>query len=254
MTLLRRRPREIYRVYSEEEYLDGAGSAFAIAGESPVDEPSPRVTGPARQAVLERRLHRVAGVAVLAGTIGAVAGLVCLNIVRAHHGAGAAGRGDLVAATHAARTASSLPAVEEAQSQAGPSSSSRPVIVRTVETARSHAEPRLARSHIGGTAPHRSDGLPAGHPARQPASRIAVLAADAHRAPSSNSASATPGSAPVSSPAPVPASAPTPTPSQASSSASARSAPEEVSTTTTAVSAPPAHPAPETQAEFGFER
>ncbi len=35
MTLLRPRSREVYRVYSEEEYLDGAGSELTGAGDWP---------------------------------------------------------------------------------------------------------------------------------------------------------------------------------------------------------------------------
>jgi len=38
VTLLRRRPREIYRVYSEEEYLNGAGSELEGAGAWPAGE------------------------------------------------------------------------------------------------------------------------------------------------------------------------------------------------------------------------
>ena len=55
VTLLRRRPREVYRVYSEEEYLNGAGAEPASVGEWPVAvEPASMRSG-------ERRLRRVAG-------------------------------------------------------------------------------------------------------------------------------------------------------------------------------------------------
>ena len=103
MMLLRRRPREVYRVYSEEEYLSGAGldnasiDEWPVAewplGEPPLGEPpvgeSPlsvettrhRAGGEhrRRQAVQERQLHRMAGVAMLAGAMGTVGGVVVLN-------------------------------------------------------------------------------------------------------------------------------------------------------------------------------
>ena len=105
--LLRRRPREVYRVYSEEEYLNGAGSGLAGIGEWPVtewplveaphDEPpvgeAPLSVEPARQgAGGEHRLHRITGVAMLAGAMGTVGGVVFLNVARAHGGAGARGK------------------------------------------------------------------------------------------------------------------------------------------------------------------
>ncbi len=293
MTLLRRRPREVYRVYSEEEYLGGAGCALAgvadewhadepeltelggSAGEWQVGEPdlatgeawqlgdpslpvdSPPVEEPgvryaewdvsghnAGQGLAEHRLRRAAGVAMLAGALGAVGGLVCLNLARAHGGSGA-GRGSLVAATRPARAAAgSAPAAGDAPPQA---QSSRPVIVRPLETVGSRVASPSRRSRAGAPALRRSDRLPAHHAARHPAG-VAVLADYAHRRSPAGKASAAPVSAAAQSPASAPAPAPAPT------SAPAQSAPEVASTTTAAVSAPPAHPAPETQAEFGFER
>ena len=127
MTLLRRRPREVYRVYSEEEYLNGAGSDIASVGgerplgefplgEIPISEPplgelplpveivGHRVGGEHRPrgVVRERRLHRMAGVAMLAAAVGTVGGVVFLNVARAHSDAEGP-QGSLIASTHSPR-------------------------------------------------------------------------------------------------------------------------------------------------------
>jgi hypothetical protein len=102
MTLLRRRPREVYRVYTEDEYLDGAGLELGAGPQvTAVGEWSVPV-GPARKAGGERRLRRVAGVAMLAGAVGTVGGLVVMTSARAHNGAGRR-PGSLVAATRSSR-------------------------------------------------------------------------------------------------------------------------------------------------------
>jgi hypothetical protein len=304
MTLLRRRPREVYRVYSEEEYLDGAGSGLAgvaewhagepeltelgsagewQAGEPelgsagewqggepeltlgddwqlgdsslPVEELGVRhaewdVSGHAGQGFADHRLRRAAGVAMLAGALGAVGGLVCLNLARAHGGS-RAGRESLVAATHPARAAAgSAPAAGDARPRV---QSSRPVIVRPVETVGSRVAAQSRRSRAGGPALRRSDRLPA-HPAAHRSTGVAVLADYAHRRPPSSSEASV---APVSASAPAQASAQVSAPVQApapTASSPSQPAPEAASTTSAAVSAPPAHTAPETQAEFGFER
>ena len=82
MTLLRRPPREVYRVYTEEEYLNGAGlePAVALAEVWPV--------AAARIAAHARRLHRVVGMALLAGAVGTVGGVVAANNPWAHRGVG----------------------------------------------------------------------------------------------------------------------------------------------------------------------
>lgn len=129
MTFPRRRPREVYRVYSEDEYLGGAGLELTDAGDWSAVEPavglveeelpvtaepglepayaSTVAEGPAvdlapgdlpieehvydgfvqagRRGV---RLRRIAGVAMLAGAVGTVGGVVALNISRAQQGAG----------------------------------------------------------------------------------------------------------------------------------------------------------------------
>lgn len=282
MMLLRRRPREVYRVYSEEEYLGGAGTQLGgiaewhaaesepaefasvdewpvgvaelgSTGELPVGEPEP-TTGeewPHEEPSLpfgepagrhaewdvgrgeEHRLRRAAGVAMLAGVLGAVGVLVCLNLARTHGGS-APQRGSLLAASRTSRVAGSASATDDARAQV---ESSRPVVVRPLETVRPRVPSRSGAGRKGGPAPHSSDPLSGHHPARHPAG-VAVLAGYAHRRPSSGEAS--------EAQAPAPASAPAPTPAQP--------APEAGGTTTAAVAAVPAHPAPEGQAEFGFER
>jgi hypothetical protein len=129
MTLpLRRRPRVLYRVYPEEEYLNGAGSGLASVGDewslgesavadewplvdSPLDPPVdewPLAVEPVGQEVVgdrqlrsrvmgEHRLHRMAGVAMLASAVVTVCGVVFLNIAGIH-GRGIARRGSFVAA------------------------------------------------------------------------------------------------------------------------------------------------------------
>jgi hypothetical protein len=72
MTLLRRAPREVYRVYSEEEF-------FAIADRDERFDSS-GATG-------ERRLHRVAGATVLLAVTGAVGGLIAIASLSAATGA-----------------------------------------------------------------------------------------------------------------------------------------------------------------------
>jgi len=233
MTLLRRRPREVYRVYSEEEYLNGAELDIASIGEcqlgesplgeSPVGESSRSVETAKhraggerrlRRAMEERRLHRVAGVAMLAAVVGAVGGVVFLNVARAHGSAGT--RGSLLAATHSSRVVRS-PAVDDAQPQVG---SSRPAVVHSVKTAkrspvvhgrRSLGEPDLRRSNRLLTHPL---------PVRR-RTDVAVVADDGPR------------------------------PSSGGVSAVTASAPTQVSTTIASVNARPAR---EKRGEFGFER
>jgi hypothetical protein len=90
MTRLRRRPRAVYRVYSEEEYLAGVDLAgidpFAnwdAAPLEPVSHPTERCaasTGTSR----ERRLRRLAGAAALTGAVGTVGGTIALVGLRTH--------------------------------------------------------------------------------------------------------------------------------------------------------------------------
>jgi hypothetical protein len=96
MSILRRRPREVYRVYTEDEYLDGAGSEPATVEQSPV------AAEPGRKLMGEGRLRRAAGMAMLAGAVGAVGGVVVANSSRGHRGAGRRPE-NLVAATRSSR-------------------------------------------------------------------------------------------------------------------------------------------------------
>jgi hypothetical protein len=65
MTLLRRAPREVYRVYAEEEFL----------ADTRCDEPLHTVGAAAGG----RRLHRIAGATALVAAAGAVGGLIALT-------------------------------------------------------------------------------------------------------------------------------------------------------------------------------
>jgi hypothetical protein len=71
VTRPRRRPRTVYRVYGEEEYLAGA---VALADCAP----------PADECTRGRRLRRLAGAAALTGAVGTVGGAVGLTALRAH--------------------------------------------------------------------------------------------------------------------------------------------------------------------------
>jgi len=229
MMLLRRRPREVYRVYSEEEYLNGAGSELASIGEWPVTEwplgEAPLGEPPVGEAPLsvetarqgaggEHRLHRIIGVAMLAAAMGTVGGVVFLNVARAHGSAGT--RGSLLAATHSSRVARS-PAVNDAQPQVG---SSRPTVVHSVKTTPRSRVVHVRRS-LGESVPRRSNRLRTRHIPVRRRTDVAVVADYGLRS-SSGEVSA------------VPASAST-----------------QVSTTTASVSARPAR---EKRGEFGFER
>ena len=74
VTLLRRSPRAVYRVYSEEEYLAGV-DPFADLGVSPV-----------REARRGPRLQRIAGAAALTGAVGTVGGVIGLAGLHTHSG------------------------------------------------------------------------------------------------------------------------------------------------------------------------
>ncbi|MGH2905100.1 MAG: hypothetical protein ACRDK7_16180 [Solirubrobacteraceae bacterium] len=149
MRLSRRSPREIYRVYSEEEYLGGAGTelggnigewparmaALAIEGDWPIDRSPVSVDrGGGR-----RGLRRGGGVAMLAVAAGAVSWVVFLNIAGPHGGGGA--RGGAVAAFHAAPVVRAAP-VADAQPEVAPL---RPAVVHAAEAERPQVPP-LGRS------------------------------------------------------------------------------------------------------------
>jgi hypothetical protein len=75
MTLLRRGPREIYRVYGEAEFFDGAADIELFMPTS--------VSGGG-----DLRLRRLAGAALLAGAVGTMCGAVVLTSSRPARGSG----------------------------------------------------------------------------------------------------------------------------------------------------------------------
>jgi len=86
MILLGRRPRRLYQVYAEDEFLHGAGL-------EELQEPVATEIG-------EARSRRLAGAAMLAGAVGTVGGVIAINIVmpasgpgrKAHRGSNPAAR------------------------------------------------------------------------------------------------------------------------------------------------------------------
>jgi hypothetical protein len=75
VTLLRRAPREVYRIYSEEEFFDGASGMELFTPTSSSGRG-------------ERRLRRLAGAAMLAGAVGMTGGAVVLAGSRPTRGPG----------------------------------------------------------------------------------------------------------------------------------------------------------------------
>src|SRR5580692_272813 len=75
MTLLRRAPREVYRVYSEAEFFDGPADTELF-------------TPTHASGAGERRLRRLAGAAMLAGAVGTMGGAVVLAGSRPARGSG----------------------------------------------------------------------------------------------------------------------------------------------------------------------
>jgi hypothetical protein len=73
MTLLRRVPREVYRVYDEDDFFAGA------VGEC---------VGSTSVGAAEGRVSRIAGAALLLGVVGAVGGLVIVNSLPRVRGSG----------------------------------------------------------------------------------------------------------------------------------------------------------------------
>jgi hypothetical protein len=90
--LRRRAPREVYRVYDEDEFLDGAGDEEFFEPVEPVKPVKPvepvKLGEPAASAGTgERRLRRLAGAAMLVGAVGTVGGAIAINISRPARGA-----------------------------------------------------------------------------------------------------------------------------------------------------------------------
>ncbi len=212
--LVRRRPRAVYRVYSEEEYLNGAGVEYPNgAGVEPASAGEwPAAVEPARHGFGERRLRRVAGVTMLAGAVGAVGGVVVLNSHRAHDAAGR-GPGRLIAATRSPVARPPMSKVLDPQP-----TPARPVVARRAMTTRSLVRSRPRHAGPDFHAPNN----PLTHLSARPRERVAVVVDYVPR-PSSGA------------------------PPAAGASAT-------VSTTPATAEAAPKPAAPSERAEFGFER
>jgi hypothetical protein len=166
---LRARSREVYRVYTEEEYLNGAGLAPATLDAWPAEvEPTELEDAPvgehaydgfvqpARKELRARRLRRMTGAAMLVGALGTVGGVVVANTSRTHRGAGRRPE-SLVADTHSSKVVSSRAVTSASAAGRSPEitpshvtqlgrgrdgSDSRPTIRRTIHSS--------AARHAGG--------------------------------------------------------------------------------------------------------
>ncbi len=221
MMVLRRAPREVYRVYSEEEFFDGA------ADMAPFTPTNSSGAG-------ERRLRRLAGAAMLAGAMGTMGGAVLLAGSRPTRGpdrragngaAQALARGRLLARVGAQlRT----PAAGGSDVALYPSAAGR------------------ARSIARAAAPLALTAEPASHP------RIAREARAEHaeqREEHGGDARVSVGTLPVDT---ASGSAPVPAASDGASIPVSAAASSD-SPSTTATTPPPPAPSAE-RAEFGFER
>jgi hypothetical protein len=172
MTLLQRSPREVYRVYDEDEFLAGAGSDDCLA--LPVQ-------------AAEQRLHRVAGVTVLLTALGAVAALVTLAATSSTTG----GRRGGAALLAASGTAGSLRTVGAHVWQQSPGT-------RPPRPARGEVDlpldSRAARARRAGGAREQGTEIEASNPASSAAPAAPALPAEA--APMTASAALRPEASP----------------------------------------------------------
>jgi hypothetical protein len=220
MTLLRRAPREVYRVYSEAEFFDGAAGVEVFAPAT--------ATGAG-----ERRLRRLAGAAMLAGAVGTMGGAVVLTGSRPTRGSGRrAGNADLHAFAHAG-----LARRAYWQLKRGPAAGGAGITTSAYLAGRARFDARVQAEHmvLAAETSHRERRPRAEHAEREGRS------GDAHGGATTLTVDAASGSAPV--PAVASDGAPTPVPAVAHSSS-----PSPADT-----SPPPATPSVE-RAEFGFER
>jgi hypothetical protein len=231
MMLPRRAPHEVYRVYSEAEFFDGAAGMELF-------------TAATASGAGERRLRRLVGAAMLAGAVGAMGGAAVLASSRPTRGSGRrAGNGD----AHAfARTGLGMRA--DAQLTHSPIADSTGV-ARTVSTGRARF---VARARAGDLA------LVAGVSQRSRIDRRtgAEHAArgdhgeDERRDRTAITVDAASSSEPASSS--VPASYSVPAPAAADGEPTQAAAPD--GSPSVAAASPP-QPAPSAgRAEFGFER
>src|SRR5690349_5467872 len=75
MPLLRRQPREVYRVYGADEFLAGADGDDGRATPLPEDDASPTFRLPARAGTRDRNARTLSAVILITG-VGAACGLV----------------------------------------------------------------------------------------------------------------------------------------------------------------------------------
>jgi hypothetical protein len=135
-------------VYTEEEYLNGAGLAPVTIDAWPTDveptelEDAPlgenvydRFVPPACKEVRARRLRRMVGAAMLVGALGTVGGVVAANISHTHRGAGRRPE-RLVADTHSSKVVRALATTSASTAGRSPEITSS----RVTQLARGHDE------------------------------------------------------------------------------------------------------------------
>jgi hypothetical protein len=248
MTLLRRAPREVYRVYSEAEFFDGAVAGMELFKSA------------SAPGLRDRRLRRFAGAAMLAGAVGTMVGAVVLADSRPPRGSGRRAGGEDAHAFARVRLSTRTDVVIAHNGAAGGSDgATSPSVIRRTRFG-DRARVRAGRTAFATAASHRPRFAP--HARIEHAER-AGYGEDAQGNAVAQTVDAASGSAPVpatsdgastslpeasdGAPAPVPAvataEAPAPVPAAAHSSAPS----------TTATSPPPAAPSAQ-RAEFGFER
>jgi hypothetical protein len=172
MTLLRRAPREVYRVYGEEEFLEGADHAEALQTLARAGQGGRAVLPPAVSGAGERRLRRVVGATLLVGAVGVVGALTAVSGLLSGRGTGRRFGGSLRASVGA----SVGPRVGLHGSRASHVSLARIWQARAAQRRRSELRPasQPARTKHGAAGERRRG--PAGG-ARRSSLEIAVLAA-----------------------------------------------------------------------------
>jgi len=123
MTLLRRAPREVYRLYGEDEFF-----ATSTPGEDHATAEHRRKGS--------RRLQRFAGVAILLAVVGVVGGMVAITSVSRVAGARRRGIGRLSAAAHAGGRTSRMMPAGKSFATSGPGGRSRRASSRGVSRPR----------------------------------------------------------------------------------------------------------------------
>jgi hypothetical protein len=237
-----RRSREVYRVYTEDEYLSDAGSALALV------DAWPALAEPARRDAGGRRSHRVAGVAMLTGTVGMVG--VAVIVSGSWHPGAARGPGTMIAAARLWARSGVVRSPAITASYAAPSG---PVVTGLASATRARVSQAgwrgqawrggqaRRRGGLGLSPPRRSLAQLPAHRSIQPRRGVAIVG-DYSPAPASRTVTA----------AGAPAGAGTTT----ATTTVASTVPSGASTTgpPAQATAAGARPAPGIRAEFGFER